>query len=239
MKLLSIEPIEAGLAKPEDYGSKPLVFFDIDGVFNRIPYVERYVGPEADTEGAFPPRESVENSDNWIVERLPFSEELFEDIPASEGGELLHGSWTFPTWISRELISKLRELYDGETADIVFLSLWQEHSRYLNGLIERPIPHVRIPRRFTESERGSKHRALYGFLEEIEDHRGALPPLVWVDDVVTASEWGEPIEDEISRELYVRKIDAPPLHILNTVTAEGITKSQWAAILDFIGTNRA
>ena len=224
MALLNREPIDAGVADPRRYGSKPLIFFDIDGVFNRIPLLDLYLypEPECDRRGTYCPRRK--------------NEDLYDDVPATvEDGNRIHTDWPIPTWISEELSAELQALYRSEKADIIFLSMWEANSRFLNGLLDTAIPHVQLSRKFTESERSVKHRNLFHFLAAIRKQRGSVPPFVWVDDVVTRSEYSVPIEVEVRRGLKALNVqNVPPMLILNTDTAEGLRRSHWKQILDFV-----
>lgn len=237
MTLLSVDPIEGGIADPKSYGSKPILFFDIDGVFNRIPFVEIYIGPDCDCAD----RDSYlgcvhgKNPLHWEIRRMELEDDLFDDIPATlEDGVLLHEDWKFRIWVSEELTQGLQDIYSSDQVDIIFLSMWQEHSRYLNGLFGTSIPHIPIPRKLTESEHGAKHRALFGFLEELNATHGSITPFGWVDDVVTASIHGVDIHTQISERLAELSIDEPPTLILNPATSEGIRRSHWQQILDFV-----
>lgn len=222
MALLNREPIDAGVADPRRYGSKPLIFFDIDGVFNRIPLLDLYPEPECDCRGTYCPHRK--------------NEDLYDDVPATvEDGNSIHADWQIPTWISEELSAELRTLYRSEKADIIFLSMWEANSRFLNGLMGTAIPHVKLSRKLTESERSIKHRNLFGFLSEIRRQRGWMPPFIWVDDVVTRSERGVPIEAEVRKGLKALNVqDVPPMLILNTDATEGLRRSHWKQILQFV-----
>lgn len=234
MALLNREPIDAGVADPRRYGSKPLIFFDIDGVFNRIPFLELYIGPDCECCGTYCPHRG--NEANWTALRMELGEDLYDDVPATvEDGNRIHADWQIPTWISEELSAELQALYRSEKADIIFLSMWEANSRFLNGLLGTAIPHVQLARRFKESERSIKHRNLFRFLADIRKQRGSVPPFVWVDDVVTRSEYGVPIEVEVRKGLKSLNVqDVPPMLILNTDTSEGLRRSHWKQILQFV-----
>lgn len=233
MAFLDIQPVEAGIADPKNYGAKPLFFFDIDGVFNRIPFLEVYMGPlDCDCRGYCPHRSDPAN---WQVMRTEFGEDLFDDVPETlEDGHQLHRDWKFKLWISEELTAELQELYLSGKVDIVFLSMWQENSRYLNGLFGTSIPHIQIPRKLSESERGAKHRAIHTFLSGLNAHYGSIPAFGWADDVVTASEYGVEIHAEVGGMLENQGITVPPMLILNPDTTEGLRRSHWQQIVDFI-----
>ena len=140
--------------------------------------------------------------------------------------------------ISEELREELRALYRSEKVDIIFHSMWEDHSRYLNGLLDTAIPHVKFLRKMSESERGIKHRNLFRFLADVKKHSGSVPPFVWVDDVVTRSERGIPIEAEVRRGLRALNVqDVPPMLIIHTDTTEGLRRSHWKQILEFIETH--
>lgn len=235
MALLNLEPIDAGAADPSGYGSKPLVFFDIDGVFNRIPFIELYIGPECeDNPTGYCPHRG--NQANWTTLRTELGDDLYDDVPATvEDGNKIHPTWPIPTWISEELSEELRTLYRSEKVDIIFLSMWESNSKFLNGLLGTAIPHLKLSRRLTESERGVKHRNLFRFLSDVRKIHGSVPAFIWVDDVVTRSERGVSIEFEVSKGLKGLNVqDVPPMLILNTDTTEGLRRSDWRKILEFV-----
>ncbi len=235
MGTLNLEPIDAGVADPRRYGSKPLVFFDIDGVFNRIPFIDLYIGPECDCHrDTYCPHR--DNGANWTSLRMELGEDLYDDVPATvEEGIRIHPSWQIPLWISTELSAELQALYRSEKVDIIFLSMWEANSRFLNGLLGTSIPHVKLSRKLTESERSVKHRNLFRFLADLRKIRGSVPPFIWVDDVVTGSERGVPIESEVRKGLKALNVrDVPPMLILNTDTSEGLRRSHWRQILEFV-----
>ena len=235
MGTLNLEPIDAGVADPSNYGSKPLIFFDIDGVFNRIPFIDLYIGPKCDcrTPGWCPHRG---NEANWTPLRTELGEDLYDDVPATvEEGIRIHPSWQIPLWISSELSAELQTLYRSEKVDIIFLSMWEANSRFLNGFLGTSIPHVKLSRKFTESERSIKHRNLFRFLSDLRKIRGSVPPFIWVDDVVTRSERGVSIESEVRKGLKALNVqETPPMLILNTDTSEGLRRSHWKQILEFV-----
>lgn len=241
MAFLGIEPIEVGVADPTKYGAKPLFFFDIDGVINRIPFLEVYIGPSCDCPPggmySFPCKHRSDKN-NWTVRRVELEDDLFDDVPSTiDGGHQIHEDWKFKTWISEELANEFRALYHSEKIDIIFLSMWQENTRYLNGYLGTEIPHISIPRRMSESEHSAKHSALFSFLSKVEKSYGSIPAFGWVDDVVTATSYGVDIHAQIAERLLERAIEEPATLILNPATTEGIRRSQWQQILDFSHTH--
>lgn len=242
---MDIQPIEAGVAKPEAYGLKPLLVLDIDGVINRIPFREIYVGPNCDCEqpSHWPYRcKHLLDPSNWEVQRTELSELLFDDVPATidEGVELGHVNRgtgeleSVSVWVSEELADSIRGLYNSGAVDIVYMSLWRENSQFLNGFLGLPIPHIRITQKFTESEQSAKRNSLVKFLREVaRANSGVLPPLGWADDVATAPEYGKPIESILGKMLKGNGLQLPAAHIIHTEITEGLTRKNWADLVEF------
>lgn len=239
MAILGIEPIDAGVADPRAYGSKPLLIFDIDGVLNRIPFEEVYIGPECDHDPRYYWQaggcEHRRNMDNWEIRRWKLDPDFFDDVPEGvHDGLRVHREWQTMLWVSEELRAELKRLEDSGKVDIIFLSMWRENSRYLNGLMGTHFPYLEIPQRFSESETGAKHRALFSFLRKVHRNHGSIPPFSWTDDVVTADTFDGTIQQLVGKWLRANGINESANLIFHTEPEEGLKRSQWQQILDFV-----
>lgn len=236
-EILGIEPVEVGPVDPRLLGSKPLAIFDIDGVINRIPFTNNYTGPKCDCQISMWNWDCKHrsNRDNWAIERTPKDKDFFDDIPeGANDAPGIHKDWQYPLWISEELAGNIKELSESGLADVVFLSMWSSNTSYLNGYLGTKIPYVPIARRMSESEHGVKHRALFHFFEDIDKLGKEIPAFTWTDDVVTEGAYGEDIHEIVSGMFSRSKIEEPSSFILKTETTEGIRRSHWRQLLEFI-----
>lgn len=239
MTILGIEPIDAGVADPRAFGSKPLLVFDIDGVLNRIPFEEIYIGPNCGHEFGYYWQTGVcehyKDINNWEIRRWKLDADLFDDVPEDvHDGLQIHREWQTKLWVSEELRSELKRLEDSGKVDIIFLSLWGENTRYLNGLMGTHFPYLEIPQKLSESETQAKHRSLFSFLRKVHLNHGSIPPFTWTDDVVTEETYRGTIEQVVSSWLRANGINEPANLIFHTEPEEGLKRSQWQQILDFI-----
>jgi len=239
MAILGIEPIDGGVADPRVYGEKPILIFDIDGVLNRVPVEERYIGPDCgedqEKDWLLGGCEHRRDPLNWEIVRIPEDADLFEGIPSPEyRGEQIHRDWQVTLWVSKELSKELRTLEASGKADIIFMSMWQENTRYLNGLMGTHFPYLEVPRKLSQSETGAKHTALFSFLRKVYLNHGSIPPFTWADDVVTADTYRGTIQQIISSWLQANKINEPANLIFYTEPEEGLKRSDWHQILDFV-----
>lgn len=236
-KILGIDPVEVGPVDPSSLGSRPLMVFDIDGVLNRIPFTNTYTGPKCDCLRSAWTWDCLHTLDkgNWSFQRAPKNEDFFDDIPEGiEDAPGIHRDWQYSLWISKELTSLLKELSESGKADVVFLSMWSDKTSYLNGYLGTRIPYIPIMRKMSESEHGVKHRSLFNLFEAMNVLGKEIPPFTWTDDVVTASEYGDDIYEIVSDNFANRGIEEPASFILKTEMTEGIRKSHWRQLVEFV-----
>ena len=179
--------------------------------------------------------ECIHTSDknNWTYERTPKNEDFFDDIPESiEDAPGIHAKWQYSLWISKELAASLKELSESGKADVVFLSMWSDKTSYLNGYLETKIPYIPIFQKMSEGEHAVKHRSLFNLFELMKEQE--IPAFTWTDDVVTASEYGDDIYEIVSDNFRNREIEEPASFIIKTETEEGIRRSHWRQLLEFV-----
>lgn len=216
---------------------KPLLVFDFDGVFNPLNHYLEWVGEGKPTELDY----IFQTTGKWKVSFTEVSNETHFAPDRTEKvefeGKPVHISW------STELIAEVNNIIASEVADVMWLSTWRDKTGTVlnptlgvNLSVDAWVPptHRSGNRYFTDSydyhQRG-KWFALQDFFALMPT--AEKPPVAWFDDVATL---GLENFEETTNNVVSNDFNVPALVFL-TDPESGISRAQWAAMLNWIKQN--